>query len=273
MVSNTVSGATGLQTLVTKTGSTYYLTVINTTGTASSTTINLSGVTSVSSTATVTSMSAPSSSATNSITNPTNIVPVTSTVSGLGPSFSYTFPAYSITVLQFTATVDTPTVATPASANPTTVNGKSTNLSVLGADALGESNLTYTWSAAGPGAVSYSANGTNAAKNTTATFTQAGTYTFTATILNPSIGTSATSSVTVTVNQVSAGLSVVPTSATVAAGSTVQFAAGAVDQFGNLINPPAAVTWSVVGGGGSINSSGVYTAGTTAGSATVRATF
>src|SRR5262249_51042217 len=158
----------------------------------------------------VTSMSATSSTATNSITNPTNIVPTTSSVSGLSSNFSYAFPGYSITVLQFTATVDTPTVATPASANPSTVDGKSTNLAVLGADSAGEANLTYTWSASGPGLVNYSANGTNAAKNTTATFTQTGTYIFTVTIANPAIGSSVTSSVSVVVNQIASGDGIVP---------------------------------------------------------------
>jgi alpha-L-arabinofuranosidase len=103
VVSDTVSGANGLRVLVTKTGTTYYLTVVNTLGTANMTTVNLSGVNTVSSTATMTSLTAPSSTATNSITNPTNIVPVTSTVSGLGTSFTQTFPGYSITILKFSA--------------------------------------------------------------------------------------------------------------------------------------------------------------------------
>jgi hypothetical protein len=175
--------------------------------------------------------------------------------------------------MQFNATVDTPTVATAAATNPSPVNGKTTNLSVLGADAIGEANLTYTWSATGPAGVTYSTNGTNGAKNTTATFTQAGTYTFTVTIMNPAIGTSVTSSVAVTVNQAPTGTSVVPNTAVVAAGATMQFVAGMVDQFGNVIGNPSAVTWSVVSGGGSVNASGVYTAGTTSGAATVRATF
>ncbi len=272
VVSHTANGAGGLQTLVTKTDSTYYLTVVNTTGSSNASTINLGGITSVSSTATVTSFGATSSTATNSIANPVNIVPATSTLSGLGQSFGYTFPAYSITILQFDATVDTPTVATPAAANPSTVNGTTTNLSVLGADSLGESNLTYTWSATGPGDVNYSANGINAAKNVTATFSQAGSYTFTVTIMNPSVGTTATSSVTVTVNQVAAGFSIVPSASTVAAGATAAFLAGTVDQFGNLIGSPATVGWQVASGGGSISSSGVYTAPMSAGSATVRAT-
>ena len=53
-----------------------------------------------------------------------------------------------------------------------------TALSVLGADDAGESNLIYTWSVVGtpPAAVAFIQNGTNAAKNTTVTFTKAGTY-------------------------------------------------------------------------------------------------
>ncbi len=103
VVSNSISGANGLQTLVTRSGSTYYLTVVNTLGAANTTTVNLSGVNAVSSTGTATSLVASSSTATNSITNPTNIVPVTSAVSGLGTSFNYTFPGNSITILKFTA--------------------------------------------------------------------------------------------------------------------------------------------------------------------------
>jgi alpha-L-arabinofuranosidase len=273
VVSDTVSGATGLETLVTKTGSTYYLTVINTIGTANTASIDLAGVTAVSSTATVTTMSSLASSATNSITNPTNIVPVTSTVSGVGPNFSYAFPGYSITVLQFNATVDTPTVATPAAADPVPVTGTTTALSVLGADAMGESALTYIWSDTGPGAVNYSVNSTNAAKNSLATFTAAGTYNFTVTITNPTVGTSTTSSVSVVVNQTaSGGFAVTPSAATVVPGGTVQFTAGMIDQFGNSIAAQSAITWSIVSGNGTINSAGVYTAGATPSVVTVRGT-
>ena len=65
-----------------------------------------------------------------------------------------------------------PTIVTAANAG--TVTSTSAVLSVLGADATGgESILTYTWSTTGtpPGPVMFSANGTNAAKTTTATFT------------------------------------------------------------------------------------------------------
>jgi hypothetical protein len=70
-----------------------------------------------------------------------------------------------------TAANEPPVVATPAAASPDPATGTTTALSVLGADDGGEAALTYTWSTTGspPAAVSFSANGTNAAKNTTAT--------------------------------------------------------------------------------------------------------
>ena len=94
-----------------------------------------------------------------------------------------------------------PTVATPASSTPNPVNGTTANLSVLGADDGGEANLTYTWATAGtpPAAVSFATNSSNAARNTVASFTAAGTYNFQVTITDAS-GLTTTSAVTVTVN-------------------------------------------------------------------------
>ncbi len=254
VVSDSISGAGGLQVLVTKTGTTYYLTVINTEGTANTTTVNLSGVTAVSSAGTATSLTASSATATNSITDPTNIVPVTSTVSGLGVSFTHTFAAYSITVLQFTAD-SAPTVATAAAANPSPVAATTTSLSVLGGDNSGEANLTYLWSATGPAAVNFSVNDTNSAKNAVATFSAPGVYMFTATITN-SLNQSTTSLVNVTVNQTMT-LSSPTLNSAIITGATTQVSA--TDQFGDVISP---VTWSVTGGG-TINSSGQFTAGLT----------
>lgn len=73
-----------------------------------------------------------------------------------------------------------PTVAMAASANPSTVTADRTALSVLGDDDGGEAALVYTWTSSGPAPVSFSPNGTNAAKQTTATFSRAGTYVLTA---------------------------------------------------------------------------------------------
>ena len=82
------------------------------------------------------------------------------------------------------------------------MTGTTTALSVLGADDAGESNLTYTWATTGtpPAPVTFSDNGDNTAKNTTATFSQAGNYTFQVTITDVG-GLTATSSVDVAVSQ------------------------------------------------------------------------
>ncbi|MGH7145585.1 MAG: DNRLRE domain-containing protein [Planctomycetota bacterium] len=107
-----------------------------------------------------------------------------------------------------------PTVANAAAASPNpVVSGSTTALSVLGADDGGEGALTYTWSVSGPAAVTYSANGTNAAKNTTATFAAQGTYTFIATLLDTG-GLTATSSVIVNVNSSSLPIAAVVHSVT-----------------------------------------------------------
>jgi alpha-L-arabinofuranosidase len=98
-----------------------------------------------------------------------------------------------------------PTIITAANAG--SVTSTSALLSILGADATGgESSLKYTWSVIGtpPAPVVFSANGTNSAKATTATFTRAGTYNFLVTVTNAA-GFSTTSSISVTVNSTIAG--------------------------------------------------------------------
>ncbi len=157
-----------------------------------------------------------------------------------------------------------PTVATPAAATPNPVTATTTALSVLGAYPGGESTLTYTWSATGPAAVTYSANGTNAAKASTATFTKAGSYVFTVTIKNAS-GLSTTSQVTVTVNQTATGVVVTPSTLSIATTDTYTFTASATDQFGNAMATQPTFTWSLTTTDGStINSgTGIFTAGAT----------
>ena len=91
-----------------------------------------------------------------------------------------------------------PAIATAASVAADPVSGMTTALSVLGADDGGEPNLTYTWSCSGPADVTFSANGPNRAKNTTAAFQSAGRYTFQVTIGDAG-GLTATSSIAVTV--------------------------------------------------------------------------
>ena len=164
-----------------------------------------------------------------------------------------------------------PTVATGASASPPTVSGTSTQLSVLGASVLGEPALTYTWSTTNPppGPITYSRNGTNASKNTTATFTAAGVYDFQV-LITDSSGFSTSSAVTVTVSQTPGGISVTPGSAALKENGRQQFFATALDQFGRPLASQPAFTWSITGSG-SVNSTGLYTAPAAPGSATVTA--
>jgi autotransporter-associated beta strand protein len=132
-----------------------------------------------------------------------------------------------------------PTVATPASATPNPVTGTTTSLSVLGADiATGEGNLTYSWAAtalpSGAMAPTFSANGSNAAKNITVTFSEAGTYGLTVTITDPD-GLTTTSTVNVTVNQTLTSIN----------ASGQPLVAMAFDQFNNpLASQPAFVVGS-----------------------------
>src|SRR5206468_1455438 len=92
-----------------------------------------------------------------------------------------------------------PTVASAASASPNPVTGLTTTLSVLGADDGGAANLSAFWTASGPVPVTDSADGINAARTTTARFTQAGTYNFLVSITDAG-GLSVTSSVSVIVS-------------------------------------------------------------------------
>ena len=165
-----------------------------------------------------------------------------------------------------------PTVATGASATPSPVTGTTTALTVLGADDGGEGNLTYTWATTGspPAPVSFSANGTNAAKNSTATFAKAGSYNFVVTISDGA--NSVMDTVAVTVAQTLTSISVSPASANLPLNGTQAFTATARDQFGDALSSQPSFTWTKTSGIGGIDSSGLYTAPGTTGSATIRAT-
>ncbi|MDD5708209.1 MAG: Ig-like domain-containing protein, partial [Kiritimatiellae bacterium] len=158
-----------------------------------------------------------------------------------------------------------PTVTNVAAASPSPVTGTTASLTVLGADDAGESALTYTWATSGtpPAAVTFSPNGNNAAKNTTATFTKAGSYTLQATIKDAGDLTAA-SSVGVTVNQTLTSITVTPASVNVAMNSTQAFVATAKDQFVAVLVSQPVIAWTV-SGGGAIGTNGLFTAGVTAG--------
>ena len=187
--------------------------------------------------------------------------------------FTYTMPAESVTTIRITLAGSqnkAPTVATPAKASASTVTTTSTGLSVLGSDAAGEKNLTYTWATTGtpPASVTFSANGSNAAKNTVAIFDAPGTYSFLATITDPS-GYFATSSVSVTVDSTLTHIAVTPPNPNMPVSGQQQFAATGTDQFGNTMATPPSFAWSA--SAGTITSAGVFTAPTMAGNSTVTA--
>lgn len=165
-----------------------------------------------------------------------------------------------------------PTVAKAAAASATSISGTTVQLSVLGASAIGETSLKYTWSSttlpAGAAAPTFSKNGVNAAKNTTATFHHAGTYVLTATITD--VGNHfITSSVTVVVKQTMSSIGVSPLTANLPLNAIRQFTASGLDQFGNLLASQPSFTWSA--NRGRIDASGIYTAPATAGAAKITA--
>jgi O-glycosyl hydrolase len=155
-----------------------------------------------------------------------------------------------------------PTVATAASAT-LAANQASAALSVLGASQYGAGTLTYTWATVGtpPARVSFSPNGNNSASNVTARFTQPGSYSFQVTITDPA-GNTAISSTNVTVSEVVTTLTVSPKSGAVTPNGTLQFSGTVKDQFGKAFAPP--ISWTV-SGGGTIDSTGKFTAGSATG--------
>ena len=168
-----------------------------------------------------------------------------------------------------------PIITTGPAGSPTTVTGTSTTLSVLAQDEQQvESTLVYTWAVGGgpAGAVpTFSANGTNASKNTNVTFKAAGSYLFRVTVTDAR-GLTATSTVAVTVVSTLSNLVLTPGSANIFAGSTTQFTASGTDQFGTTIAQPV-VIWTISSGPGSISNTGLYQAPNAAGGAVIRATI
>jgi hypothetical protein len=214
--------------------------------------------------------------------------PAHGTVTGSGASRTYT-PAggysgadsFTFTVSDGTATSAAATVSISvtasgntapavgsATASPATVTATTTALSATASDDAGEAGLTYTWSAS-PATVSFSRNGSNAAKASTATFTAAGTYVLTITARDAG-GLSGTRTVTVVVAATPTSLVISPATANVASGASLNLTATVKDQFQAVIASPA-LTWTVVSGGGSVGANGVYAAPSAIGTSTVRA--
>ncbi len=154
------------------------------------------------------------------------------------------------------AAVDAPpTVAQQISlVGSSAITGKTASFSVLGADDGGESHLIHTWSVtAEPGGstASFSDNGTNTAKNVTATFTKAGTYSFKVTIVDAgglSVTTTNSAAVLPTLTSISittpSGVAIAAGSTLAVSGTSQSITAQGLDQFGNLLATQPTFTWS-----------------------------
>ncbi|HSP41392.1 MAG TPA: MBG domain-containing protein, partial [Luteolibacter sp.] len=137
--------------------------------------------------------------------------------------------------------------------------GTSTTLSVAASDDGGAGGLTYTWNVSGPAPVFVSPNASNSASVTTAEFEQTGDYIATVTVTDAQ-GLAVGSSVNLRVTQTASGLVVSPAVASLTVGQTQSFSAVINDQFGALLgSQPPSFTWGA-SGGGTINSSGLFTA-------------
>ena len=81
-----------------------YVKVVNSAGQPQDVQVEIEGAFSIDSAGQATVLSASSPDVTNSIQEPKKVAPVTTAVSGLGTSFTRTFPPYSVTVLQLQST-------------------------------------------------------------------------------------------------------------------------------------------------------------------------
>lgn len=79
------------------------LKIVNRADTAQEVKVEISGASSIANVGTATVLKADTRTATNSIDNPTNVLPVTEGVTGLGATFTRSYPPCSITILELSA--------------------------------------------------------------------------------------------------------------------------------------------------------------------------
>ena len=127
------------------------------------------------------------------------------------------------------------------------VTGKSASLSVLGSDDAGESKLVYNWSVTiSPtgGTATFSLNAANGAKNSTITFTKAGTYNLAVKIVDGG-GLSVTAVKTVVVTPTLTSIKNLSTTVFSVSGTNLQLPVPTfADQYGNAMPGPITLTWS-----------------------------
>jgi hypothetical protein len=160
-------------------------------------------------------------------------------------------------------TVAGPAILSVTTASPTTLSNR-VQLQALANDPTGEGQLTYTWSLENhpPFPVTFSHNGSNVAKSTSATFEGPGEYRFRVTARAPD-GRKASGSVKVTALQLPSAISVLPEKPSILSGACEQFRARVMDQFGQPVQHHQPLTWSMQLGTGMLSPTGLYTAPTT----------
>jgi uncharacterized delta-60 repeat protein len=142
-----------------------------------------------------------------------------------------------------------PLAITSIGASPSIVTGTSTNLTVTATDTGGTSGLIYTWSTATAPlnitAPTFSANGTNSANATTATFYGAGSYVFLVTVGDPS-GFTTMSTIQVLVNQSITKILLSPSPTTVDVNDdSTNLSAVAYDQFSSPMAGQPSFAWTL----------------------------
>jgi hypothetical protein len=162
-----------------------------------------------------------------------------------------------------------PTVASPPIVHSSPVTTTATRLTVLGDDAAGEANLTYTWTATAwpedadpPSFDTY--NGTNLGRDIVVRFSAPGEYTFSVTITDPFGGWTTVGGLPVQVQRALTTISLTPDpeaehGTTVYPGESLWLEIAGADQFGDDFTPEN-VVWSVAGMGAIDQQSGTYTA-------------
>jgi hypothetical protein len=165
-----------------------------------------------------------------------------------------------------TAGSSLPAVSLAPTVAPAPVSGTTATLTTLATDPNDpESALQYTWSvvtAPPGGSASFSPNGDNAAKQSTATFTRAGSYTLRLRVTN-TLGRTVDDDFPVTVAATPAALAIQPATAQPGTFTPFPFTAEIIDQFGQTA-PAQNITWQLTGEG-QLDSGGIYTAPATPG--------
>lgn len=174
----------------------------------------------------------------------------------VGGTLGYALPRASAQA----ATLDHVSI-TPA--NPSVQAGATVQFTGTGFDASNaiiNSGVTYVWAVvAGGGTISDV--GLFTAGATTGTY--ANTVQLTA--AQGAITKTATATVTVTAPATLDHVSIVPANPTIQAGKKVQFTGTAFDAVNAVISSGVTYAWAVTAGGGTINATGLFTAGATAG--------